>query len=169
MHQSCLGTHPVTQTFSVHMRTKYTHPNNVPLHAKSWRLTTAAPEAAFVQTQRSEQGFHRGAGFYVSEQKESPSSLLLSPLNPMVCYHPSPTCLFPSYRPRRLPVSPKCLLYKVTAEDQRWERAVLSFPCSSLTVSSPGERLHLRTILKIFRKLHSRFDLEWNFSHEFTG
>lgn len=67
-------------------------------------------------------------------------SFLLSPLNPIMCHHSSPTRLFPSYRQRRLPISLNCLLCKVTAVERRWERAVLAFSCSSLTATSPKHR-----------------------------
>ncbi len=64
----------------------YTHSNNVHCHAKkkkSQKLTTAGP-----QTHRREQGFfHRGAGFCVNEQRESPSSS--APLSPK-SYHVPP-------------------------------------------------------------------------------
>lgn len=95
--------------------------------------------------------------------------LLLSRLNPIMCHHSSPTRLFPSYRQRWLPISLNCLLCKVTAEERRWERPVLAFSCSSLTGSSPKERIHLRTTLNTFGKLPSCVDLEWNFRNQCGG
>lgn len=43
---------------------------------------------------------------------------LLSPLNPIMCPHASPTLLFPSYRRCRLPILLNCLLCEVMAEEQ---------------------------------------------------
>ncbi|CAB1419089.1 unnamed protein product [Pleuronectes platessa] len=62
---------------------------------------------------------HRGAGFYVNEQRESPFSSSPLSLNPIMCHHASPTRLFPSYQQRRLPILLNCLLCKVTAEERR--------------------------------------------------
>lgn len=45
--------------------------------------------------------------------------LLLSRLNPIMCHHSSPTCLFPSHRQRCLPISLNCLLCKVTVEEHQ--------------------------------------------------
>lgn len=45
--------------------------------------------------------------------------LLPSRLNPIMCHHSSPTCLFPSHRQRWLPISLNCLLCKVTAEEHQ--------------------------------------------------
>lgn len=61
--------------------------------------------------------------------------LLLPPLNPIMCHHVSPTRLFLSYRQDQLPIPLNCLLCKVTAEERRWERAVLVFSWSSVSAT----------------------------------
>lgn len=82
------------------------------------------------------------AGFFTEEQdfvwtnkRNLLPPLLLPPLNPIVCHHVSPTRLFLSYRQRQLPIPLNCLLCKVTAEEWRWERAVLAFSWSSVSAT----------------------------------
>lgn len=122
-----------THTLYTYVSTVHTDSNNVHCHAKSWKLTTAACRASFHTDERRE------AFVWMNKGNLLPP-LLHSPLIPIMCHHASPTCLFPSYRPRRLPILLNCLLCEVMAEEHRWERAVLAaFSCSSLAATLPKE------------------------------
>lgn len=110
-------------------------------HSLSHEIVKAyncCPRASFHTDARARAGFFTEEQAFVWMNKGNLlPPLLLSPLNPIMCHHPSPTRLFPSYRQRQLPIPLNCLLCKVTAEERLLICPRLS--CSSLSASLPRE------------------------------
>lgn len=134
MHEhtcSCTLTHLRTCACSTHTRTIFTV-------MQKHKSTQLLPQSQLSRSHKGKSRVFLRSRFLCHWTKGI--SFLLSPLNPIMCHHLSPTRLFPSYRQRRLPISLNCLLCKVTAVEHRWERAVLAFSCSSLTATSPKHR-----------------------------
>lgn len=106
-----------TLTFYAHASTVTHRLKHCSLLCRIIKAHNCCPRASFLIQTRGGFFTEEQAFVWMNKGNILPPQLL-SPLNPIMCPHASPTRLFPSYRRRRLPILLNCLLCEVMAEEQ---------------------------------------------------